>query len=661
MSETQKVRGGKGYKQTNYSNTGSSAASSSLVFGCFWALLFVSTFLVGGPWAGFHALLLAGAGLLMLLCPPAVSLPRLWWILAALFVVPGLAQFLPASWFPMPEWRGKLEALGLDTGKLVVIQSRQAVEIYTLFVITLLTGLWFAGHRATNTQLHRWSLTFVIGVAIYAILSKIHQQPNDVVYGFFPNRNHTSTYLAMGSICGLGCILQALRDKRFVAMAAASVATAICLGAVAGWSISRGGVALVVVGSLAWVSMLGRRYLGQHGMRALGLIALAAVGFFFLADTAVKDRMSQVIQKANRISTASEGAAEMDNQGQDPQNVMNLDFRLPTALDTFDLIRDFKWTGVGAGQFDSIFPQYRNLTAVLNHTESYHPESDWLWMASEVGVPATLSLAALVVVAFMRALKGVLAGKDRALRGACLVAAALVPFHGIFDVPGHRMTLAWCSVFLFVLSLHIPHESRLADSPLRRWSFRMAALGLLACAALFANAEWWGGNPPAFIAGYKAVNEAKKLRAEDTARQKAAFAENKSYQPNPEDDVLEKALQILQKSRNAAPLDRSVLNLQGTLALNYEDKLNLVEDSFTLARALDPTWVNAPLLQAQSWSTIDPVRTAALWAEGLERARKLDQAHPGTTWSEKETLVRIQRFAKGKKDLEPLVPIGNGG
>lgn len=642
-----------GNEEKSSSYAAKSGESSSYLFGGFWVLLFLSTLMVGGPWAGYHAVLLGGAAVLMFVFPPAVSLPRLWWIFALGFVVAGMGAFLPVAWFPAPAWRGKLEGLGLETGTRVVIQSRQAAETFFLFVITLLTGLWLAGHRLSAKQVRIWALAFTIGVAAFALFSKIRLGGDaGEVFGFFPNRNHTATYLAMGCVCGLGCILQALRDRSYAVMGVALVATCLCFWAVAGWSISRGGVLLTVIGSLGWVSMLGKKYLGKHGMRMLGLLALAAVGFFFIADSVVKQRLTQTVDKAKVVSPATENQEFAEGRTQDPSEA-HLDFRVPVALDTLDLIRDFKWTGVGAGQFEPVFPQYRKLTAAQNKSMLLHPENDWLWMAAETGVPATLALSALVVFAFWRALSGVLGGRDRALRGACLIAALLVPLHGLFDVPGHRIPLAWSSAFLFVLALHMPDGKRFAESVMRRWAFRGAAVGIAAYALFLARAEWWGGPQPAQIQAEVALKKAVQLHAEDERLLKAAKA---AGQPVPDEHLLVDAVKILEDARKVTPMHRHLLRVEGMISLAIDNKQEFVDRCFAIERALDPTYVDAPLLQARSWARYDPARAAVLWSEALARAKELDRTHPDTQWSEWRVHERIRLFSKGMPQLEGKIP-----
>lgn len=634
---------------------GANRQNPAWVLGGMWALLFFSTFLVAGPWAGFHGVLLAVVGFLMLLGPPVVSLPRIWWILAAVFGVAGSAAFLPAAWFIMPEWRGKLEALGVNTGSMVAIQARQAAEAFALFVITLIIGLWLAGHRPSSLQARVWALAFTIGVAVYAIISRMKYDPvnGDGLYGFFPNRNHTATYLAMGTICGLGNVLQAIRDRRFLTMSIALAATAVCLWAVAGWSVSRGGVVLVVIGCLLWIPTLGTRYLGKHGLWALGLIGLAGAGLFWIADSGVKDRLSKTMEKASHLIGQPQGATEEGKP--EVATSYAIDFRIPTALDTLDLIRAFKWTGIGAGQYYYVFPQYKNRTAGANDSDSYHPESDWLWMAAEAGVPATLALAALVFLACSKSLVAIRIGRDRALRGACLVAALLVPIHGFFDVPGHRISLAISAALLFSLSLRHSSTSTSTATP-RAWPFRIAALILLAVACIFVRAQWWDSPKPAITTSKAALEKARELYGEDQKFQKAAEAKGEKYQPDPSVDRLEKALAILRNAEPVAPLDRSLWSYRSFLAFHFDDKYDLVDRGFAIQRALDPTWVAGPMMQAEAWAAVDSRRTAELWGEALERAARLDRIQPGSDWSKKRTLLRIQQFAKGKPDLELLLP-----
>lgn len=647
---------------------GGGSAGADVVFGGLCVLLFTSAFLVAGPWAGFHAVLLGCVGLLILLRPSQTKLPAAWWGLALVFILAGTAAFLPARWFHMPEWRPRFETLGVDTGPLVAIQSRMALESLALFAATVAGGLWMAGHRPTPSQTRLWALLFTLGVACYAVVSKLTQGSiyqlgalgAEQNFGFFPNRNHTATYLSMGAICGLGCTLQALRDKRFAILALALAASSVCLWAIVAWSISRSGVVLVAAGGSLWSALLGRHYLGRHGLWAIALIAVTAAGLFLITNTEVRDRITDTLGKV--------GPAIGAETTEDPRALesslasgKHLDFRIPVYLDTFGLIREHPWTGVGADQFRFVFPQYRRLTISANGVHVHHPESDWLWMAAETGVPATLALLTLVVLACCKSVRGIRHGRDRALRAGCLVAAMLVPIHGMFDVPGHRITLAWSAVLLFVLSLP-PLNGETSRSAPRVWASRIFAMCLLAASFLLIRAQWFGGPQPATTTAAQAIYRAQQLHREDLELMKAAEAAGRAHQPDPLDDKLEQALAVITAAQIHQPLNLDLLSHEAYFALHFDDKFARVDRSFAIARALDPTSVAIPLRQAESWAPIDPSRAAPLFCEAFRRAALVEKTDPKNRWNTAGVREAIRQMASrypALKDAPERIDPGN--
>ena len=637
--------------------------ASRAVFGAFWAIITIATYLVAAPWAGFHGVLFALLGIWILCFPPKNVLPRSWWILAACFGFASTACFLPSGWFGAPEWRTELEELGVETGSMVVIQARQAAEMLAVFLVTLWVGLWLATHRADGLALRWLTLVFTWGIACYAVVSRLLQIDDaggqSAHFGFFPNRNHSGTYLAMGTLCGLGCVLQSLRDKRFIHLAFALAATAICLWAVAAWSISRGGVVLVAVGGLLWLSLLGRRYLGRHGLWAVGLIALTVVGLFFIADSGVKERLSATLKRAGEALPGEAETAPGDFSGLATKpaldSLQQLDLRIPIHLDTLGLIREFPWTGIGAAQYYYVFPQYRQRSIVAQGSDAFHPESDWLWMASETGLPATVALLALVLCAVWHSLKGIRAGRDRGLRAACLVAALLVPIHGLFDVPGHRITLAWSAALLFALSLHLPAATA---RPAARWPSRVAALLLLAAASLLIRAEWFGGPPHATTAAASTIRQVRQLYQEDLMLQQAAEQAGVPYQPDPSEDKLEQALRLIDQTRPCSPLNRELPRHEAFIALHFDDKSERLMRAFAIDRALDPTWVALPLRQAESLAQHDPQMAARLMQESLQRAATADALVPDHHYNLSKTRDRIRHLVRVHPDVESHLPDG---
>jgi len=231
----------------------------------------------------------------------------------------------------------------------------------------------------------------------------------------------------------------------------------------------------------------------------------------------------------------------------------------------------------------------------------------------------------------------------------------VVPMHGFFDVPGHRLTLAWSAAFLFSLSL-VPQPGGQVRRAVAAWPSRLMAGIMLVTAGWLGWAQWGGGPQPAVTAAPTAVDQALALYRRDLALQQAAEKRGEVYQPDPADDLLEQALTLLDASAKRVPLDRDIPHVAGLLALQFDDKLALAERAFAIERALDPGWVSGPLHQAAALGTVGPTQAAALWREALRRAAAVDQIKPGTVWGQDYTLGRIQRSAKGDPALEALLP-----
>lgn len=629
--------------------------TSPMIVGLIWAVLWIGSVGVAGPWTGFHGLLFGVTGVLMLAFRPSEKTPKTWIALVTLVAIFSSLSLLPAAWFGIPDWRRHLESIGLQTGKQVAIQSAMAAEFLICFVLMLVGLVWITRFRVSPAQLRLWAFMFILGVAAYALMSRPTLPAGEAGvaahFGFYPNRNHSATYLAMGSICGMGLILQSLRDKRIVLVAASMLATSLCIWALISWSISRSGIVLISVGLILWLSMLGPRYLGRHGLWVVALIMLCSIGLFLNIDSDVRERLGATVEKAGDLLSLEQRSSQQLEVGTSQESV---DFRIPTFIDTVEMIRDQPWTGVGVGQFYYVFPQYRIETVTANDADSFHPESDWLWMAAETGLLATSAMVILVLIAFFRAWRSVIAGRDRALRGACLVAALIVPFHGSFDVPGHRITLAWAAAWLFMLALRkedSSHEERLTA----RWTSRFPAILFLAASAFLIRGQWFDGPLPANIRADAAIGEVRRLYEEDLAAQKAALEQGVAFEPDPASDKLEEALRILENAIGEMPLDRRLYRLQASLALQFDDKHEIANRASRLFINLDPAWIEGPLLQADIWSHARPDMTLEFWREAMNRARRVEQKQPLSRWNTDGTLQLIRSRAAGKKDLLPLL------
>jgi len=622
---------------------------------------------VGWPAAPVQALqgfLFAGVGALMVACPPRVRVPWVWVVVAVAFVVLACAVFLPADWFPVPGWRADLEALGVATGPCVTAHPRAAAEALGGFAVTAAVAVFLLGHRVSQRSNQRFVLCFVLGVAAYAAVSIAVRgatgggvQPAGH-FGLFPNRNHAATLLVMGVLAGVGLLLQSIRQKQALSIVLAAVPAVFCLAVLLGYSQSRAGVVLLVVGFVAGLLLVGRGYFDQHTARAVWLMSGAVVLALVFLETGAMSRLTATV---DRLSPEGEPApADLPGvvlrQGGtkpvlDPD--VPVDLRIPIHRDALGMIASEPWPGVGAGQFRYVFPQHREKSAMENGSLCLHPESDWLLMGAETGVAATLAVVAGVAMVGWGAFAAAKRGRGRALRTGCALAAMVVPLHGIVDVPGHRVGLAWAAAWLVGLVFRPPAGDA---RPAWRWPWRVIGLAVLAAGVWLIRAEWFGGTPLATVGVANHLAKVKQLYAADRADVARAQAEGKVFQPTPgEPDRLEQALDEVGKAIALTPLDPDLHHTRGALGLHFDDKDDMVDKAFAAERRLDPGWVDLPLRQAAAWAGIDEARADRLFEDALRRAAAIDQSFPGTRFSVEATLKKIGAAKKkAEKEKEKL-------
>ncbi|MFM7181512.1 MAG: O-antigen ligase family protein, partial [Verrucomicrobiales bacterium] len=631
---------------------------SGLALSLMGLLLITAIFLVNAPWAGYRGIFLLAMGLLMAIFPPPARLPWIWWVLAGLGILAGLASYLPAAWFPQPAWRTEFQSLGIPTENLVTIQWQQALEAHAILLMIPLGALWMAGHRVKGGSVRHLALAFVCAIAAYAFVSKfmqgesVHGSGNGAErFGILPNRNHSALLLAMGVVAGLGCIVQAIRERRWFSFGVALVATLVCAWAAAAWSISRAGILLAAVGALILLPLMGWSYLGRNGRWAVVLLIVAFGGAFALTETTVKDRINKTIA----TPASSESGEQAEPERHLREILLAKDFRVPIALDTFDLIRDHPWTGVGADQFRYIFPQYRVRSSTNNNSLCLHPESDWLWIATEFGIPAAVFLLLAVVFALPTAARGVMRGRDRAVRAACLAAAALLPIHGFIDVPGHRIALALAAAWLFSLALHSRPEAEdgSVDAPGRApASRRLWALPVLLVAGWMLWLQGGGGLGDRTTLFDRTRKEIERIYAQDWEARNAATARGETYEPSEAEDPLLPGLGLLEQAVAAMPLNRGLRCLQGALAYFFDEKTELARHAFAVERALDPRWVAGPLWQANACDWCLPDDAVALWDIAMQRAEWLESKDPGNHWGKSATWAHIRHAASKGQELK---------
>jgi len=628
---------------------------AAVAMGLMWALCLFAVFSAGAPVSLSRGMLFVLAGTVMLLLPPRTRLPAICYVPAAAFLIFASCSFLPADWFASREWREALRAEGLETGSMVTAHPRQSLEQLFALAVTVVTGLYIFSQKISGKAARLLALLFPAGVAVYAGVSILAMEQGwkmawDTVpdFGFFPNRNHTATLLTMGLLTAVAGLFQSVKSDRGGMAGLFAISGIVCLWALAGYNLSRAGLLLTLLGLVAWVLFLGKAWITRRVLVVLAVFAAAGGGLFWMADTGIKARLSGVTKAPPAVRTGADDIPRtLTAEGQ------AADFRLLVYRDTLAMIAREPWTGCGPGMFRFVFPQYRWYSSTANNSRCVHPESDWLMVAAESGVPAMLTLAAGVGVVLVMAFRGARKRNSWPLRLGCLIAAAVVPVHGIIDVPGHLPGLTWSAVFLLALTMRDFGGQPFA-APAGRWIWRLAGLAIMVPGVLLLRAEWFGGSPSALAQPQLLTHEALALHALDQAEQSNPPPPGENPDPAEGEDLLETALSLVDQALQIAPLDQELHYLKGSLSLFFTDKEAAAAQSYSIQRKLEPRWVRLPLRQAFNWSRIDAKQTAALWEEGLRRAESLESIAPGTFMNRQQVFSEIMNQAADDPELSTL-------
>nr|MCU0779934.1 O-antigen ligase family protein [Akkermansiaceae bacterium] len=501
---------------------------------------------------------------------------------------------------------------------------------------------------------HRVGLAWagVLLVAAWTVLALLRQGDGGD-FGFFPNRNHAATLLAMGGLAALGVLVQAIRFRERLLMALAIPPLALSLVTLFAVSESRAGMLLVVVGFFAWVVLAGKRSLRGNAGKAMLLLALGFCGLFLVVESRVKTRIGET------FGTPGDGAAAPSAA------VLPAEGRLGIFKDTLAMCSAEPWSGVGPGNFEVVFPQYRHFTNAPNETRCLHPESDWLLLLAETGWPATLCLlAGMAAVAGTAMRRATLHRHSRPLKMASIVAGLAVACHGLFDVPGHRVGLAWAGVLLVAMALR-PHrpDERHTDPPASvatRRAWRFAGAVVCAAGAVLLQAQWRGraALPSAQVAAL--VAEAATLHAADQEAYQAARANDLTYQPPADADPLALALDRVAQAQAINPLNPHLHHVRGTLALYFNDRRDTARQAFARERRLLPRRVSVPMKQARAWIGQDDDEVHMLWREALRRAAANGKLSHDDAFSPVKTYCRLVLEA-GKDETLGLLALGLAG
>ncbi len=542
----------------------------------------LACFLGGATQKWEEGLVITLLALCLLVRPPRFSLGALTnLVLLTLFILAAVA-FLPARWFFQPEWHAAfVNTFGIQLPSTLTPQPWITLSYLVSFAAGL-SWLYVVSTQDLELREARFQLRlFTSGtallattcIAFYLAHTTLPFWHNERNFGPFPNRNQTGDLFGLTAIMILAWGQDDLRKRRkrwivwILALVLIVAATIL--------NFSRSGIGILVAGSAFWLGAFAFR------QRPPSRLALG-VSFLLLLLTALLLFGGQTFERFNLRDFGSAG--------------ISTDFRSRIFHDAFRLIRDSPWCGIGFGNFESIFAIFRD--GSLSDPRVLHPESDWLWLWTELGWPGVV-LTILGIALLVSRVFPLREGTNQGYRLAALIAALLFAIHGIIDVSGHQVGTAFVAVFLLGLSQRRPLS--LKTSQWMPILFRFVGLVLLVAGLSLVVAA----RGEKLLPGSVGVSSAKQLSA--VADTEGNFSET---------------VALTTRALRWAPLDWQLYSARAIAEVELKQTTNAVDD-FRRARFLEPIAYEVALAEGNAWLPSRPVLAVTAWREALRRAGAL--------------------------------------
>ncbi len=586
----------------------------------------VAVFISGTQSSFAMAAFFSFAGLAALITRPTAAPSRLAVALAVLFCALSALSLLPLEWFSVPAWR-----TAFPENSLVQLGSTlAAMPSLVWFWWLVLVGTCLVGGVLLTAPLEGRALANLLHlvaavVAVYAALAMVDRVTpwtypfsDNAPFGFLPNRNHTATLLFVGAIVSFGLMQWELTHGRPTAAALAALCAAPPMAALLFFSISRAGVACLAVGLLLWAcGTFGTVARRKSVVITVVVLGMFLAGLFVVGGSEVRNRLGGLWNEVLATDASGDGAQPMD-------------FRQPVFSDTAAMIADSPWAGVGLDHFAAAFPHYRKASA--RAVLVLHPESDWLMVAAETGVPSALILAALAAWFLVRCWKA-RGADDGLLRWTVASAVGAALIHGIIDVPWHRPAVGW---FLLVVALaSVPPSGFTPRFPsLCRAGLLIIGLSLLA-----------GG----IYLGWQTTTD----RPPWPYRWSAYTAEMDSLAKR---RLNEDGLIVSTEAVRDFPFEYQAHYWRMAFLRTFPTMEPEMAESSRMGLFVEPVLPQVAAEQAWVWANVDPTKEAESWVEAILRTAKIDRVEGRASPGGAEGQIRSALdFTKDAPDVQLLI------
>lgn len=441
--------------------------------GFFWVFLLV--IFGGSHHVAVLGLALILSGTALLIHPPSRGLGKLGDLGVLGLLACLLLAFVPQFYWPTPDWRvDAIESVGLELPSSLSVQPWISFEAW-LMAVAGFAWLYAALQWKVNLPGRRWLffwlsilLSVIAGIVVCGNLvgARYPGAEEAGVFSFFPSPHQTANFLLLGGIATFAYAMEGVRTRDPLPLVGVP-ASALCLGGL--FLLGSPVVALLYfAGSGLWL-LVSLRVRSWPKPFVVGIpLAIIACSLVLVNSDRAIDLISSFATSDSQI-----------NQGE----------HLKIFQDTTELVLDAPLSGFGLGSFSVVFPQYRE--ASTSHLPILHPQSDFLWLASEGGLLAVVFLIVFLIGYALRC-RLMTDGGSGNYRLFALVAVITFLLHGLVDVSGHRPGTVYFAILFAALAL--PSRGRPKISlPIAFWRIpgvTLIAFGLMWLGAGAFNFPW---------------------------------------------------------------------------------------------------------------------------------------------------------------------------
>lgn len=347
--------------------------------------------------------------------------------------IPRGADITSISLSPWDSGRAAMNTLAyLQVFSLMLLLIDRVERLRTLIMVLVISGTFQAAYGA-----------FMVMSGTEYLLFSPKEFYRGVATGTFVNRNHLAGYLELCLAMGIGLLLADLRLtparnfreglRNFLNTLLSPKAQLRLL------------LAVMVIGLVMTRSRMGNTSFFVS-LTVMALVYFAATRAFtragvllfaslLLVDVLIVGNFFGFEEVVDRLQSTSALTEE----------------RPIVAADTLKMIKDYPFTGIGAGAYHAVYPGYQSMEVGGYYD---HAHNDYLEFAAELGIPMTLLLGLAVLASIVTAIKTMSTRRNPLARGVAagafmgllsLLIHAAVDFN--FYIPSNAAT------FMVVLAL----------------------------------------------------------------------------------------------------------------------------------------------------------------------------------------------------------------